>query len=145
MFLHEKNDTNPLLASNFQLPRNSPCSYASCHYRAIQQDARTEGSPNRSQLDRWATLLSYSQNGSFHGMPERKQRLTWPFLIFLLRVCMLGWTRQSSAAGLKEWWKPAFCLWLLGKKDQGTGSWERIFTSGTSPSEHSAELEISPN
>lgn len=45
-FCTKRNHTNPLLASNFQHPRNSPCSYASRHYSTIQQDARTEGSPN---------------------------------------------------------------------------------------------------
>lgn len=72
--------------------------------------------PKWSKLDRWVKLLSCSQNGCLHGMPERKQRLIQPFLIFLLWVCMLGWMRQSSAVGLKGWWKQEHSI---------CDSWER--------------------
>lgn len=80
--------------------------------------------PKGSRLDRWVKLLSCSQKGCFHDMPERKQRLIRdPFKFFSeLWVCVLGWMRQSSAAGLKDCWKWAPCLRLLGEKDPGKES-----------------------
>lgn len=69
------------------------------HYSVRCQNWRL---PKWSELDRWVKLLSGSQNGCSHDQLERKQSLIWPFFIFLLWVCMLGWMRQSSAAGLKE-------------------------------------------
>lgn len=110
MFLYEKKWHQSTACIQFSASQEFTLFICSMPLQCCSARCQNQTLPKQPQLDRWVKLLSCSQNGCFHGMPERKQSLIWPFLIFLLWACM----RQSSAADLKEWWKQALC-----------DSWER--------------------
>lgn len=144
MFPYEKNDTNPLLASNFQHPRNH---LVHMHHviTALFCEMPELKTPQMVQTGQMGKAPIGFPEWLFSWQAWKKTKLCMTLFHFP-PLSLYAWLNETEFSSRSQWVVKVSTLWLLGKKNQGTGSQVKNLHSGTcSPFEHPAELEISPN